>query len=195
MVSVAEQDDSELQALQAQSIVMNQQIEDARNKLVLDSQLLRSGFKGNFNQVVAEVDSLKATSPLGIGMWLAQVHPSSLSTLLAVMMGALGAMLFLFPAYVANKPEWEVTFAEALTGPAEDRQLAMAPTRLQEFVQRLRQAFDAAAAAGETPVLLTSTSIRQHVRAIVERVRPNTTVLAQTEIFPRARIRTVGTIA
>jgi flagellar biosynthesis protein FlhA len=32
------------------------------------------------------------------------------------------------------------------------------------------------------------------VRAIVERIRPNTAVLAQAEIFPRARIRTVGTI-
>ena len=96
---------------------------------------------------------------------------------------------------VTLSPEWEVTFAEALTGPADDRQLAMAPTRLQDFVHRLRQAFDNAAAAGETPVLLTSAPIRQHVRAIVERVRPNTSVLAQTEIFPRARIRTIATIA
>ena len=32
------------------------------------------------------------------------------------------------------------------------------------------------------------------VRAIIERMQPSMTVLAQTEIFPRARIRTVGTI-
>jgi len=43
-------------------------------------------------------------------------------------------------------------------------------------------------------VLLTSAAIRAHVRAIVERIRPSTPVLAQTEIFARARIRTVGTI-
>ena len=48
--------------------------------------------------------------------------------------------------------------------------------------------------AGEgAPVLLTSGGIRAHVRAIVERIRPNTAVLAQAEIFP-ARIRTVATI-
>ena len=52
----------------------------------------------------------------------------------------------------------------------------------------------AATAAGEAPVLLCSGPIRSHVRAIVERLRPATPVLAQTEIFPRARIRTVGTI-
>jgi flagellar biosynthesis protein FlhA len=70
----------------------------------------------------------------------------------------------------------------------------MAPSKLSEFMQRLRTAFDAAAKDGETPVLLTSGTIRLHVRAIVERIRPATPVLAQAEIFPRARIRTVGSI-
>ncbi|HXA25033.1 MAG TPA: flagellar biosynthesis protein FlhA, partial [Acetobacteraceae bacterium] len=95
---------------------------------------------------------------------------------------------------VTLSPQWEAEFAEALTGPAEDRQLAMAPSRLQEFMERLRNTFDTAGAAGETPVLLTSGGIRSHVRAIVERIRPTTPVLAQAEIHPRARIRTVGTI-
>ncbi|MBW4093307.1 MAG: flagellar biosynthesis protein FlhA [Proteobacteria bacterium] len=95
---------------------------------------------------------------------------------------------------VTLSPQWEGAFADALTGPAEDRQLAMAPTQLQEFMQRLRTVFDAAGADGDAPVLLTSGGIRLHVRAIVDRIRPNTPVLAQAEIFPRARIRTVGTI-
>jgi len=95
---------------------------------------------------------------------------------------------------ITLSPAWETDFAEALTGPPEDRQLAMAPSRLQDFMQRLRAAFDAAGATGEQPVLLTGGAIRFHVRAIVERIRPSTPVLAQAEIFPRARIRTVGTI-
>jgi flagellar biosynthesis protein FlhA len=90
--------------------------------------------------------------------------------------------------------EWELAFAEALVGPAEDRQLAMAPSKLSEFVVRLRTVFDSAASAGEAAVLLTSGSVRFHVHAIVERVRPATAVLAQGEIFTRARIRTVGAI-
>ena len=95
---------------------------------------------------------------------------------------------------VTLSPEWESAFAESLVGPAEDRQLAMAPSKLQEFMQAMRGAFDAAGTAGETPVLLTSGGVRAHVRAIVERIRPNTAVLAQAEIFPKARIRTVGAI-
>jgi flagellar biosynthesis protein FlhA len=91
-------------------------------------------------------------------------------------------------------PEWEADFADALVGPAEDRQLAMAPSRLTAFMQRLRTVLDAAAEAGEHPVLVASSAIRFHLRAIVERVRPATAVLTQAEISPRARIRTVATI-
>jgi flagellar biosynthesis protein FlhA len=95
---------------------------------------------------------------------------------------------------VTLSPEWDVAFLEALTGPPEDRQLAMAPKKLTEFMQRFRSVFDTAAQTGEAPVLVSSAGIRFHVRAIVERIRPATPVLAQTEIHPRARIRTVGSI-
>jgi len=99
-----------------------------------------------------------------------------------------------FVPLITLSPEWETAFLEALIGPLEDRQLAMAPSKLQAFMQALRTAFDTAAAAGEAPVLLTSGGIRGHVRAIVERFRPGTPVLSQMEIFPKVRIRTVGTI-
>jgi flagellar biosynthesis protein FlhA len=95
---------------------------------------------------------------------------------------------------LALSAPWEQAFAESLVGPAEDRQLAMAPSKLTEFMTRLRDAFDRAAAAGEAPVLLVSPSLRAHVRAIVERFRPSTVVLSQAEIFPRARIRTIGQV-
>ena len=90
--------------------------------------------------------------------------------------------------------DWEVAFTEALIGPPEERQLAMAPSRLSEFMETLRSAFDAATAAGEQPALICSAPIRPHLRAIVERFRPATMVLAHTEIHPRARIRTIGSV-
>ena len=95
---------------------------------------------------------------------------------------------------VTLSAEWEAAFSESLVGPPEDRQLAIAPTQLNEFMQRFRTVFDAIAATGETPVLLCSSTIRAHVRAIVERLRPSTPVLAQAEIYARARIRTLGTV-
>jgi flagellar biosynthesis protein FlhA len=96
---------------------------------------------------------------------------------------------------ISLSPEWEGAFLESLVGPPEDRQLAMAPSRLNDFITRLRHALDSAAASGESPVVLTSSGIRAPVRAIVERLRPATPVLAQSEIFARARIRTLGTIS
>jgi flagellar biosynthesis protein FlhA len=95
---------------------------------------------------------------------------------------------------VTLSADWEVAFTEALVGPPEERQLAIAPSRLSDFMERLRAAFDAATAAGEQPALVCSGPIRPHVRAIVERFRPSTMVLAHTEIHPRARIRTVGSL-
>ena len=96
---------------------------------------------------------------------------------------------------IALSAEWERDFAEALAGPGEEKQLAMAPSRLGAFMAALRESFDNASTAGEPAVLVCSGGIRAHVRAVVERFRPQTAVLAHAEIHARARIRTVGTVA
>ncbi len=90
--------------------------------------------------------------------------------------------------------EWEHEFATTIIGPAEDRQLTMVPSKLNEFMQAFRGAVDGAIAGGDSPVLLTSAVNRAQIRMIVERVRPEIPVLAQVEIAPRARIRTVGSV-
>jgi len=95
---------------------------------------------------------------------------------------------------VSLSPEWEHAFAEALIGPGEDKQLALAPSKLQDFIRGVRDAFDRAAQNGETGVLLTSAPIRPYVRSIIERFRGQTVVLSQNEIHPRARLKTVGVV-
>jgi flagellar biosynthesis protein FlhA len=90
--------------------------------------------------------------------------------------------------------EWEQAFAEALIGNGEEKQLAMAPTRLQQFIQSVRAVYEDMAMKGESPVLLTSPAIRPYVRSIVERFRPQTIVMSQNEIHPRAKIRTFAQI-
>jgi flagellar biosynthesis protein FlhA len=93
---------------------------------------------------------------------------------------------------VTLSPAWEQAFAEALAGDGEDRQLAMAPSKLQQFISVVRQTFERHAMLGETPALLTSPQLRPYVRTIVERFRPSTMVLSQNEIHPRAKIKTLG---
>jgi flagellar biosynthesis protein FlhA len=95
---------------------------------------------------------------------------------------------------ITLSPDWEMAFAEALVGQGEEKQLALAPSRLQEFIRGVRDTFERAAIGGESPVLLTSPAIRPYVRSIIERFRGQTPVMSQSEVHPRARLKTVGQI-
>jgi flagellar biosynthesis protein FlhA len=95
---------------------------------------------------------------------------------------------------IAMSAKWEQAFAESIVGQGEDRHLAMQPSKLSEFITQVREKFETAAREGEAPVLVTSSSIRPFVRGIVERFRAQTPVISQSEIHPRARLKTVGSI-
>ena len=95
---------------------------------------------------------------------------------------------------VTLSPQWERDFSEAMVDDGPDRHLAMAPSRLQQFIVGVQGAFESAAQKGELPVLITSPSIRPHVRAIIERFRPQTVVMSQNEVHPRVRLKTIGSI-
>jgi flagellar biosynthesis protein FlhA len=99
-----------------------------------------------------------------------------------------------FIPLVTLSPEWEQAFVDSLQGTGEERQLVMAPSKLQEFITKTRQTFERFAMQGEAPVLLTSPSVRPYVRSIIERFRPVTVVMSQAEIHPKAKIKTLGQI-
>ena len=99
-----------------------------------------------------------------------------------------------FIPLVTLSPEWEQTFAESIVGNGDDRQLALPPSRLQEFINAVRTTLERHAMAGEAPVLLTSPAIRPYVRSIIERFRPMSSVMSQNEVFAKARIRTIGQV-
>jgi flagellar biosynthesis protein FlhA len=95
---------------------------------------------------------------------------------------------------IALSARWEQAFAESIIGAGEERSLAMQPSRLSEFISLVRERFEQAAREGEAPVLVTSAAIRPFVRSLVERFRAQTSVMSQSEIHPRARLKTVGSI-
>ncbi|HVV60754.1 MAG TPA: flagellar biosynthesis protein FlhA [Pseudolabrys sp.] len=99
-----------------------------------------------------------------------------------------------FLPLIALSAKWEQAFAESIVGTGDERTLAMQPSKLSEFIALVRERFEAAAREGEAPVLVTSAAIRPFVRGIVERFRAQTPVMSQSEIHPRARLKTVGTI-
>lgn len=91
-------------------------------------------------------------------------------------------------------PEWEQEFAQSVVGDGDNAQLSIAPRKLQEFITKVRDAYQQQVQLGENPVLLTSGGIRPYVRSIIERFRPQTTVMSQNEIHAKAKIKTLGQI-
>jgi flagellar biosynthesis protein FlhA len=100
-----------------------------------------------------------------------------------------------FIPIVALSTEWEKIFIESLLDDGSgDKQLSMPPSKLQEFVTKVKKSFDDQAIKGHVPVLLTSAYTRPYVRSVVERFRPSTVVMSQNEIHYKAKIRTLDSI-
>lgn len=93
---------------------------------------------------------------------------------------------------IVLSPDWEQAFAESIVGSGEERQLAMQPSKLQEFIVRVRDAYEKYALKGDMPVLLTSPAVRPYVRAIIERVRGSIVVMSQNEVHPKIKLRNLG---
>jgi hypothetical protein len=92
-----------------QQLVSGQVTESDQTILGLEQRVLPSS-PDQFNRIYGEAQALQKLSPLGVSAYMAQGSPSILSTLLVLLMGALGSLLYLFPAYL-NRPQ-PVTMAE-----------------------------------------------------------------------------------
>jgi flagellar biosynthesis protein FlhA len=95
---------------------------------------------------------------------------------------------------ITLSPQWEAAFGEAIVGEGDGRYLAMAPSKLSDFVHSVRDRFEDAARQGEIPALVTSAQVRPFVRQIIERFRRETPVISQAEIHPRARLKSLGSV-
>ena len=90
-------------------------------------------------------------------------------------------------------PEWEQAFAEALVGQGDQRQLAMACSKLQEFITGCARRSSITRRAASCRYW-SPRRRRAPTRSIIERFRPATVVLSQNEIHPKARLRTLGQV-
>jgi len=95
---------------------------------------------------------------------------------------------------VTLSSDWEHAFTENLIGQGDDRQLALAPSKLQDFVGVALKKLEEAASNGHSAAIVASAVSRPFVRSVIERVRPQTPVLSQNEIHPTARLTNLGQI-
>ena len=114
------------------------------------------------------------------------------------LLGAASASVHLLPhRHCWRQGRWcsPVSRLHELKDPSGGWSSSLTPrSRLSEFITLVRDRFEEAARQGESPVLVTSPAVRPFVRSIVERFRSQTSVLSQSEIHPRARLKTVGNI-
>src|SRR5437762_14257387 len=170
-------------------------------KDIVPSQVTVSGIQRVLQLLLAERISIRDLSTIleGIADALAfSRHPATMvehvRARLARQICAQNTTYNGYLPLIALSARWEQAFAESIVGQGEDRSLAMQPSKLSEFMNAVRLAFEAAAREVDAPVLVTSTAIRPFVRSLMERFRSQTTVLSQAEIHPRARLKTVGSV-
>lgn len=92
---------------------------------------------------------------------------------------------------ITLSPLWDQTMAAALVTDGDSKQLALPPTQVQDFINDFRKTFDKLGMIADTSVLVTTTTLRPFIRAIIERVRPATVVMSQNEIYSTAKIQNV----
>ena len=95
---------------------------------------------------------------------------------------------------ISLSPAWEEEFRQSVTQDGDERQLAMAPDKVQALLKSLRDTFEKHMLAGVNPVLLTSAFTRPFARSLTERALPTLSVMSQAEIHPKAKIKTIGTV-
>ena len=170
-------------------------------KDIVPSQITISGIQRVLQLLLAERISVRDLSTILEGIADALAFSRNPATLvehvrarLARQICAQNTSINGYLPLIALSAKWEQAFAESIIGQGEERNLAMQPSKLSEFMTAVRDRFEQAAREGEAPVLVTSAAIRPFVRSLVERFRAQTTVLSQAEIHPRARLKTVGSI-
>jgi hypothetical protein len=100
---------AERSALVARQRLVSGQVAEANRRVFALQQSVVPDYE-HYTRVRGEAYALRNLSPLGASAYLAQGHPALLSTVLVLLMGALGSLLYLFPAYL-NRPV-PVTMAE-----------------------------------------------------------------------------------
>ncbi len=181
------------------------ELDKSTQKLVADivpNQMSVSGVQRVLQSLLSERVSIRDLSTILEGITEATGYTKNLTQITEHVRGRLARQISndnMDPAGILNfltlSPDFEQIFAQSLVGEGEEKQLALPPSQLQQFMRVVNKTYEQKAQDGLSPVMLVSPGIRPYVRSIIERFRPQTVIMSQSEIHPKARIKTVGQIA
>ena len=95
---------------------------------------------------------------------------------------------------VSISPQWEQTLIGALVGEGESKNLALAPSIMQQFIEQVTTLYNQLMHMGDNAVLVTNGALRPYVHSVLQRIRPSTIVLSQNEIHSKIKLKNLGQI-
>ena len=110
IASSGSEDGSAVSAVDAEVAALEQQVAAVDAAILAITQNLGGQ---NFRRVVGELHAIVVSTPFGLGVRIAEMHPQFLSIILALQMGGLGALLLVVRDYLRGpfSRDNEVTFA------------------------------------------------------------------------------------
>ncbi len=95
---------------------------------------------------------------------------------------------------ISIDPRLDMMIAEAIQQTGQGGKVTIDPLLSQKIVLRIRQASEQVAMKGHHPIVLSSPTIRFHLRKMLERFIPNLVVLSSNEIASHAKLQSVETV-
>jgi flagellar biosynthesis protein FlhA len=95
---------------------------------------------------------------------------------------------------ITVSPAVEKKITEAVQQSDQGSYLAMDPASSQTIYQRLAEQVTRLVQAGQQPIILTSPTIRMHLRQLLERSLQDIPVLSYSELEPNIEVQSVGVV-
>ena len=92
-------------------------------------------------------------------------------------------------------PRAEQQIKDAIVQGPTGQQLALNPQIRNMITERLGNAYQDAASAGYTPVVLTDPIVRPFLKPLMDRQLPTLTVLSYNEVHPKFKVQAVGNVS
>ena len=99
-----------------------------------------------------------------------------------------------FVPVITLNPEWEGELAEAAANGDGGRALALSPQRVHDFAVAARREIQRFAESDTWPAVMVPPQLRPGVRAMLERISPNTQVISHAEVHRKANLKTLARI-
>ena len=138
---------------------------------------------------IVEAVAERAPAGLEVGPIVAHVRARLSAQICRALTDAQG-----FVPVITLSADWEAELAEAARTGDGGRTLALSPQRVHDFAVAARREIQRFAESDSWPAVMVPPELRPGVRAMLERISPNTQVISHAEVHRKANLKTLARI-